>query len=159
MSGQKGSGDGGTRLVTENRRARFDFAVDETLEAGLALLGSEVKSLREGTASLSDSYVLPNKAGEMFLHNAHIGPFKPASVFAHEPLRTRKLLMHREEAARWGAKVRERGYAIIPLSLYFKKGRAKVQLGLARGKNHEDRRQTIKERETKREMDREIRRR
>jgi SsrA-binding protein len=160
MAAQKSSrAPEGTKIIAENRRARFDYTVDETVEAGLELLGSEVKALREGTASLSDSYALPNKRGELFLHNAHIGTFKPASVFAHEPLRARKLLMHREEIDRWGTKVRERGYSIIPLMLYFKKGRAKVQLGLCRGKTHEDRRQTIKERETKREMDREMRRR
>ncbi|MCI0571583.1 MAG: SsrA-binding protein SmpB [Myxococcaceae bacterium] len=160
MAAQKSSNAAeGMKVIAENRRARFDYSVDETLEAGLQLLGSEVKALREGTASLSDSYAMPTRDGELVLHNAHIGAFKPASVFAHEPLRPRKLLMHREELERWGAKVRERGYAIIPLLLYFKKGRAKVQLGLCRGKTHEDRRQTIKERETKREMDREMRRR
>jgi SsrA-binding protein len=146
------------RLIAENRRAKFDYTVEEKLEAGLLLMGSEVKSLREGTANLSDAYALP-KGGELFLLNAHIGPWKPASQFGHEPLRPRKLLMHKAEIDRWGAKVRERGYSIIPLMLYFRGGRAKVELGLCRGKTHEDRRQNIKERETKREMDRAIRRR
>jgi SsrA-binding protein len=159
MAAQKSSSPGGIKLITENRRARFDYTVDDTLEAGLELLGSEVKALREGTASLSDAYAMPTRQGELLLHNAHIGAFKPASAFAHEPLRTRKLLLHREEIDRWSAKVRERGYAIIPLELYFKKGRAKVKLGLCRGKTHEDRRHTIKERETKREVDRMLRRR
>ncbi len=155
---KKGAGKDGIKLVAENRRARFDYTVDDKLEAGLQLTGSEVKSLREGTVNLSDSYGLP-KGGEMFLLNAHIGAWKPASLFGHEPTRARKLLLHKVEIERWSAKVKERGYSIIPLSLYFKAGRAKVELGLCRGKTHEDRRQTIKERDTKREIDRAIRRR
>lgn len=149
----------GIKMVAENRRARFDYTVDETLEAGLQLLGSEVKALRDGTATLSDAYALPTKSGELFLHNANIGAYDAASQFGHEPRRTRKLLMHKKEIEKWGTKVKERGYSIIPLSLYFKDGRAKVSLGLCRGKTHEDRRQTIKERETKRELDRVVRRR
>jgi SsrA-binding protein len=148
----------GRKVIAENRRARFDYSVEDTLEAGLMLLGSEVKSLREGTATLSDAYAMPHQ-GELFLHHAHIGPWKPASVFGHDPLRTRKLLLHKEQIERWATKVRERGYSIIPLQLYFKDGRAKVELGLCRGKTHEDRRQTIKERETKREIERAVRRR
>lgn len=162
MAGGKakgGSGAGqGVKIVTENRKARAHYTVDEKLEAGLQLQGSEVKALREGTANLSDAYALP-KGSELYLLNAHIGGYKPANVFTHEPLRGRKLLMHRAEIDRWAAKVRERGYSIIPLVLYFKNGRAKVELGLCRGKTHEDRRQDIKERETKREMEREARRR
>lgn len=149
---------GDIKLITENRRARFDYIVEDKCEAGLQLMGSEVKSLREGTANLSDSYAVPNK-GELYLVNAHIGPWKPAAAFGHEPLRKRKLLLHRAEIDRWSAKVAERGYSIIPLMLYFKAGRAKVELGLCKGKTHEDRRGSIKERETKREMDRAMRRR
>lgn len=146
------------KVIAENRRARFDYTVDEKLEAGLALSGSEVKSLRDGTANLADAYALPKK-GELFLLNARIGTYKPASFFTHEPTRARKLLLHRNELDRWTAKVNERGYSIIPLVLYFKNGRAKVELGLCRGKTHEDRRETIRERETKREMERAVRRR
>jgi SsrA-binding protein len=151
-------GEPGVKVIAENRRARFDYTVDEKLEAGLELTGSEVKSLREGVANLSDAYALP-KGDELFLLNANIGSYKAASLFDHLPTRGRKLLLHRAEIDRWAAKVRERGYSIIPLVLYFKNGRAKVELGLCRGKNHEDRRQDIKERETKREMDRAMRRR
>jgi len=147
----------GTKLVTENRKARFNYVVEDTLEAGLQLMGSEVKSLRDGTANLSDAYAIVTRAGELVLHHAHIGPFKAAAQFGHDPLRPRKLLMHRKEIDRWAAKVSERGYAIIPLMLYFKNGRAKVQLGLCKGKTHADRRDTIKERETKRELDRAVR--
>jgi SsrA-binding protein len=161
MAGGKAKGTGaaqGVKVITENRKARAAYTVDEKLEAGLQLQGSEVKALREGTANLSDAYALP-KGSELYLLNAHIGSYKPANVFTHEPTRGRKLLMHRAEIDRWAAKVRERGYSIIPLMLYFKNGRAKVELGLCRGKTHEDRRQDIKERETKREIERESRRR
>lgn len=147
----------GEKIICENRRARFDFVIDDTVEAGLALMGSEVKSLRNGEASLSDSYGLPER-GELFLHNAHIGPYKPAMAFGHLPIRPRKLLMHRAEIERWAAKVRERGYTIVPMMLYFKEGRVKVRLGLGRGKKDIDRRDTIRERETKREVDRAMRR-
>jgi SsrA-binding protein len=161
MAGGKAKGGGneaGVKVITENRKARAAYTVDEKLEAGLMLQGSEVKALREGTANLSDAYALP-QGSELYLFNAHIGSYKPANVFTHEPTRGRKLLMHRAEIDRWTAKVRERGYSIIPLVLYFKNGRAKVELGLCRGKTHEDRRQDIKERETKREIEREARRR
>ncbi len=144
------------RIIAEHRRAKFDYFIEDTVEAGLALMGSEVKSLRNGEVSLNDAYAEPSK-GELFLQNAHIGVFKPATTFGHLPLRPRKLLMHREQIDKWSAKVRERGYSIIPLVIYFKGGKAKVKLGLARGKKHEDRRQTIKERETKRELDRAMR--
>lgn len=153
----KGEGEG-IKLISENRRAKFDYHVEDTLEAGLQLMGSEVKSLREGTVNLSDAYGMP-KGADLYLHNAHIGVWKPAAAFGHEPLRNRRLLMHREEIDRWAAKVRERGYSIIPLRIYFKEGKAKVLLGLCTGKKHEDRRQDIKARETQREMDRAVRRR
>ncbi len=118
-SGGKAKGPGGTpgvKVIAENRRARFDYTVDEKLEAGLELTGSEVKSLREGIANLSDAYALP-KGSELFLLNANIGSYKAANVFDHLPTRGRKLLMHRAEIDRWAAKVRERGYSIIPLVL------------------------------------------
>jgi SsrA-binding protein len=154
--GQK-AGSGET-IICENRRARFDFAIDDTIEAGLVLTGSEVKALRNNEASLSDAYAQPEK-GELFLLNAHIGAYKPAATFAHLPTRPRKLLLHKAEIEKWAAKVRERGYSIVPLSLYFKDGRAKVRLGLGKGKNTVDRREGIRERETKRELDRLKRRR
>ncbi len=143
----------GIFIVTEHRRAKFDYTIEETTEAGLVLTGSEVKALRDGQANLNDAYAIPEK-NELYLCNAHIGAYKPAAMFAHLPTRKRKLLLHREEIDKWAAKVHERGYSIVPLMLYFKNGRAKVKLGLAKGKKHGDRRATIKERETKREMDR-----
>jgi len=151
-------GSEGIKIVAQHRRARYNYTVEETLEAGVELLGPEVKSLRQGSANLTDSYALP-KGGELFLLNAHIGAYDPASYFSHEPTRSRRLLLHRAEIDRWSAKVRERGYSIIPLMLYFRKGRAKVQLGLCRGKKHEDRRAEIRERQTQREIDRALRRR
>ena len=117
-----------------------------------------MKSLREGQANLADSYAIP-KDGQLYLLNAHVGPYRPSSVFSHSPTRTRRLLMHRDQIDDWAAKVNERGYSIIPLQLYFKKGLVKVQLGLVRGKTHEDRRAAIKEREMQREIDRALRRR
>ena len=147
----------GIRIVAQHKRARFDYSVEETLEAGLELLGSEVKGLRQGTANLTDSYAVP-RGGELYLLNARIGPYGSPGPFAPEPTRSRRLLLHRSEIDRWSAKVRERGYSIIPLMLYFKRGRAKVQLGLCLGKTHEDRRANIRERETRREIERALRR-
>lgn len=146
------------KLICENRRARFDYQIDDTVEAGIQLTGSEVKALRAGEASLSDSYAQPEK-NELFLCNAHIGAYKPASSFSHTPIRKRKLLLHRTEIDRWATKVKERGYSIIPLVMYFKNGKAKIRLGLGKGKSGLDRRDTIKDREAKREMDRAMRRR
>ncbi len=156
--GAPGKGGEGEKVVATNRRARFDFDIEDTYEAGLALTGSEVKSLRAGNVSLSDAYAQPRGA-ELFLVNCRIGEYGPAAVFGHAPLRERKLLMRREELDRVRGKVEQRGYTLVPLSLYFKQGWAKVELGLARGRKHEDRRQAIAERETRREIDRALSRR
>jgi SsrA-binding protein len=146
------------RLVCEHRRAKFDYVIDETLEAGLVLTGSEVKALRNGEASLNDAYAMPEKSG-LVLFNAHIGQYKPASGLGHMPTRPRPLLVNASQLDKWSTKVRERGYSIVPLSLYFKGSWAKVKLGLGKGKKDIDRRDTIKERESQREMDRAMRRR
>lgn len=148
----------GIQVVARNKRARFDYALEETFEAGLELVGSEVKSLREGNANLSDSYALPERE-QLFLHNLNIGPYKAASLLGHAPLRPRRLLLHRREIEKLLVKVKERGYALVPTQLYFKNGWAKVEIGLARGKTHGDRREDIKERETRREVERAMRRR
>ena len=150
--------DTGEKLICENRRARFDYQIDDTIEAGIELTGSEVKSLRAGEASLSDAYALPERE-ELWLFNAHIGAYKAAAAFGHMPIRKRKLLMHRAEIDKWAVRVKERGYSIVPLMMYFKNGRAKIRLGLGKGKTGLDRRDTIKDREAKREMDRAMRRR
>jgi SsrA-binding protein len=155
MKGKGGVGKGaeGERLVASNRRARFDYAIEDRWEAGLVLTGSEVKSLREGNVNLSDAYALP-RGDELFLVNCRIGEYKQAAHFGHEPLRDRKLLMKRAEIERIRGKVEQRGYTLVPLRLYFKEGWAKVELGLAKGRAHEDRRDVIAERESRREIDR-----
>lgn len=140
------------RVIVEHRRAKFDYEVEETLEAGLVLRGTEVKALRDGQGNLADAYAMPH-GDELYLENMHIGAYKPAGVWAHLPTRRRKLLMHKGEIRKWSQKARERGLTMIPLSVYLKAGRMKVMLGLCKGRKHEDRRQTIKERETRRELD------
>lgn len=145
------------KVVAKNRRAKFDFSIEEKLEAGLELRGSEVKSLRDGTAVLSDAYGIP-KGTELFLVNAKIMPYRSGGAYGHHDAeRSRKLLLHRRELDHLLAKVQKGGYTLIPLSLYFKNGRAKVELALCRGKTHEDRRADIKEREGKREIERAMR--
>ena len=141
------------RDITVNRRARHDFYIEETIEAGIVLTGSEVKSLRAGKAQLKDSYRRV-QGGEVWLWNAHISPYAAAAQFGHEPTRARKLLLHRREIGRLLGKVQERGLTLVPLRMYFKHGRAKVELGLARGKKLYDKRAALKERETRREVDR-----
>jgi SsrA-binding protein len=143
----------GVKVIATNRRARFDFTIEDSFEAGLALTGSEVKSLRAGNVSLSDAYALP-KGDELLLVNCRIGEYQPAAAFGHLPLRDRKLLMHRAEIEKIRGKVEHRGYTLVPLQLYFKEGWAKVEIALAKGRKHEDRRDAIAERETKRELDR-----
>jgi SsrA-binding protein len=143
--------------VTVNRKARHDYHIEETLEAGLVLTGSEVKSLRDGRANLKDSYARVIR-GEATLLNAHISPYDPAHRANHEPTRTRKLLLHRREIDRLEGKLNERGLTLVPLRLYFNaRGRAKVELGLGRGKKQYDKRQSIKEREARREAERAMR--
>lgn len=147
---------GGIKLIAENRRARFDYQLGDRLEAGLVLQGTEVKSLRDGNANLSDSYAQPD-GDELFVHNMRIGEYKPAAEYGHDPLRVRKLLLHRAELDRLIQRVRERGYTLVPTRLYFKDGRAKLEIALATGKTHGDRREAIKERDTRREIDRALR--
>ena len=141
------------RDITVNRRARHDYFIEESIEAGLVLTGSEVKSLRAGKAQLKDSYA-QLKQGEIWLLNAHISEYSPSAQFGHEPVLARKLLLHRREIDRLAGKVKEQGLTLIALRLYFKHGRAKVELGLARGKKLYDKRESIKAREVRREMDR-----
>jgi SsrA-binding protein len=147
----------GRKSVARNKKAFFNYVIEEKLEAGLALLGAEVKAMREGNANLSDAYAFP-KRRELFLVNCRIGPYAAAALQAPDPLRERKLLLHRRQLDALLAKVQERSYSLIPLELYFKDGFAKVELALCRGKTHEDRREDIKSRESKREMDRALRR-
>jgi SsrA-binding protein len=143
----------GEQIICVNRQARHNYFIDETYEAGLVLVGSEVKSLRDGKANLTDSYARVQK-GEVFLVNTHISPYSGANQFNHEPKRTRKLLLHAREIERLTGKTKERGLTLIPLKLYFKNGRAKVELGLARGKKLYDKRETLRRKVAQREVER-----
>jgi len=149
----KRADDDGVKVVAKNRRAVFDYAIEERIEAGLVLTGSEVKSLRESNVALSDAYAAM-RGDDLWLFNCRIGEYKAAAAFGHAPLRERRLLLNRAEIEKLRGKVEQRGMTLVPLSLYFKDGWAKVDLGLGRGKTHEDRRDTIAERESRREMDR-----
>ncbi len=146
------------RSICKNRKARFSYHLEETVEAGLALLGSEVKSLREGRANLVDAYA-SIRGDEVWLLKAHIAPYTQANRENHEPTRERKLLLHRREIRRLGIKLREQGYTLIPLELYFRGGRAKVELALARGKKQHDKRRAIADRESDRQLQRVTKRR
>lgn len=143
----------GDRLVATNRKAYHDYFIDETLEAGLVLVGSEIKSIRAGQVNLRDSYVAI-RDGEAWLIGSHIAGYTEASFQDHEPRRERKLLLHRQEILRWRIKVEQRGYTIVPLRLYLKNNRAKVEIGLARGKRSYDKREAIAERESERDVQR-----
>ena len=140
---KKTTGEGAELLVCRNPKAEHDYEIEERLEAGLVLIGSEVKSLRARAADLEGAYahVIGN---ELFLHGGHIAPYEPAKHFGHEPKRPRKLLVHRQEIKRLQGKLAQRGYTLVALSLYFKNGRAKVELGLGKGRKHGDRRQDIR---------------
>jgi SsrA-binding protein len=140
------------KIVCVNRQARHNYFIDEIYEAGLVLVGSEVKSLRDGKANLVDSYA-QIRHGEAFLINAHISPYAGANQFNHEPTRIRKLLLHGREIERLTGKTKERGLTLIPLKLYFKGGRAKVELGLARGKKLYDKRETLRRKVAEREVE------
>ncbi len=145
----------GQKMVTENRRARHDYHVLERFEAGIALRGTEVKSLRDGKMMLKDSYA-EVRQGEMYLVGAHISPYEQGNLYNHEPERARKLLLHKREIVRLGAQVAEKGLTVVPLRVYFTKGIAKVELGLCRGKQSFDKRATVRERDEKRELDRAV---
>lgn len=140
-------------MVAQNRRAKRDYWIEETYEAGLALLGTEVKALREGRVSLEDGYA-EIRNGEAFLVNVHISPYAYGNQFNHDPLRPRKLLLRKREIKRLLGKVKERGFTLIPLSLYFVRGKAKVELALARGKKLYDKREELKRRALEKELKR-----
>ncbi|MEW5952139.1 MAG: SsrA-binding protein SmpB [Bacillota bacterium] len=141
------------KVLSVNRKARHEYHIVETFEAGIALAGTEVKSLRAGKANLQDSFARVENAG-LVLYNMHIGHYEQGNRFNHEPKRPRKLLMHKREIMRLLGKTREKGYALIPLKLYFKNSWVKVELALAKGKKLHDRREDIAERDAKREIDR-----
>lgn len=145
------------KVICENRKARHDYFIIETFEAGIALTGTEVKSLRAGRGNLKDSYARIEK-GELWLHDMHISPYEQGNRFNHEPKRPRKLLMHRGEILRLYGRTREKGLGLVPLKAYFKDGRVKVELALVKGKKLYDRREEIAARDAKRQIERALRR-
>jgi SsrA-binding protein len=147
--------DSSEKLITDNKKARFDYIVEETFEAGIQLTGSEVKSMRQGQVNLKDSYIAFVN-GEAYLQNAHISIYRASSYNNHEPERLRKLLMHKIELEDIERSIREKGYTCIALRLYFKNSRVKIEIGLAKGRKHGDKRSLIKERDIKREISKEM---
>ncbi|HHH6019257.1 TPA: SsrA-binding protein SmpB [Listeria monocytogenes] len=144
-------GDG--KLVAQNKKARHDYAIEETFEAGIVLQGTEIKSVRNARVNLKDSYARIDN-GEIFLHNMHISPYEQGNRYNHDPLRTRKLLLHKKQISRLIGETKESGYSIVPLKMYIKDGYAKVLIGVARGKKKYDKRQDLKQKEAKRDIER-----
>lgn len=142
------------KIITTNRKAYHDYVIEEKFEAGIVLTGTEVKSLREGRANLQDSYAAV-KDGEVYLYHCHISPYHHGNIMNHDPTRTRKLLLHRQEIDKLLGKTQQKGLTLVPLRMYFSsRGRVKVELGLAKGKKQHDRREAIKAREAGREVER-----
>ena len=148
----------GESVVARNRKARFNYEIHETYEAGIELKGSEVKSLRDGKVNIEDAFARVHD-GEVYLYNLHISPYDKAGVFNHDPRRVRKLLLHKREIRKLAQAVEQRGRTIVPLSLYFKNGWAKLKIGVASGKRKVDRREDMKKREAEREIRRAMQRR
>lgn len=136
-----------------NRKARYDYEIEDTYEAGIVLTGTEIKSIRKGKANIKDSYVIIRNQ-EAYLINTHISLYEEGNRFNHEETRTRKLLLHKKEILKLGDKLEIEGYTIVPLKIYFSKGRAKIQIGVAKGKKNYNKKETIKERDIKREQER-----
>ena len=143
-----------TRLIAENRQARHEYFVLETVEAGIALVGTEVKSLRNGAVNLKDSYATVSRAMEVWVEGMHVSPYEQGNIFNHDPRRPRKLLLHKREIHRLMGQVQQDGVTLVPLSLYFKSGKVKVQLGICRGKKLYDKRATAAKRDAERVIDR-----
>lgn len=144
------------KVVATNRKASHDYDLEEPVEAGLVLMGSEIKSIRESRVNLKDGYVV-EREGELWLENVHISQYDQASIFGHDPVRPRKLLMHRKEINKIISRMREKGYSVIPTLMYLKNGRAKVEIALGRGKRQYDKRAALAERDSKRDIDRALR--
>ena len=147
--------NGDVKAIAANRRARHEYWIEETHEAGIALTGTEVKSLREGRANLTDAFARVDR-GEVWLYHLHINPYAQGNIHNHDPLRTRKLLLHRREIARLRAKTDQKGYTIVPLRMYFRRGVAKVELAVARGRHLYDKRERIAERDAERRIARNL---
>lgn len=145
----------GVHVACSNKKARRDYHIEETLEAGIVLRGAEVKSLRDGKANLTDAYAWEEK-GEVWLSGLHISPYSHTRMEEQDPTRNRKLLLHAREIGKLAVKIQQRGYSLVPLKIYFKRGYAKVELGLGRGKKLYDKREDLKKADARREMDRAI---
>lgn len=142
------------KIIAENRKARHDYNIQETYETGIELRGTEVKSLRAGKANLKDAYAAITKSSEVYLYNMHISPYDHCNQFNHEPLRDRRLLLHKAEIKKLIGKTREKGFTLVPLKLYFSRGNVKVELALATGKHLYDKRRDMADRAAKRDIDR-----
>ncbi|MCW2960998.1 MAG: smpB [Thermoleophilia bacterium] len=154
VAAKKQQGDG-RKVIAENPKARYDYAILETMEAGMVLTGTEVKSMRAGKATIKEGYVRLD-GGEAFIYGMNVATYEQGNVFNHEPMRTRKLLLHRKELEDLHVHTTRKGNTLVPLSLYFKEGRAKLLIGVAKGKDKGDKRQVIAERDMKRQVDREL---
>ncbi|CAM4259301.1 MULTISPECIES: SsrA-binding protein SmpB [Listeria] len=141
------------RLVAQNKKARHDYAIEETFEAGIVLQGTEIKSVRNARVNLKDAYARVDR-GEVFLHNMHISPYEQGNRYNHDPLRTRKLLLHKKQISKLIGETKEAGYSIVPLKMYIKDGYAKVLIGVAKGKKKYDKREDLKRKEAKRDVER-----
>lgn len=147
----------GRKVVATNRKAYHDYTVEDTMEAGLVLIGSEIKSIRAGRVNLRDSYAAIDDRGEVWLYNVHVAPYDPASRFGHEPRRPRKLLLHKRQISRLANRSQEKGYTLVPLRMYLSNNLAKVELALARGKREYDKRAAIAKRDDERRVRRALR--
>jgi SsrA-binding protein len=142
------------KIITTNRKAYHDFFIGESVEAGIVLSGTEIKSIRANQVNMSDAYVKPDEKGELWIENMHIARYDPGSYMSHEPLRKRKLLLHKKEIRNLRAKIAQKGYTLIPTKLYIKDSRAKLEIALARGKKLFNKKEDIEKRDTEREMER-----
>lgn len=147
--------DGGFKLVTNNKKAYFDYFIEDKWEAGMELYGTEVKSVRMGKASIKESYIKIEK-NEVFIYNMHISPYEKGNIFNRDPVRVRKLLLHRSEINKLAGKTVEKGYTIVPLQVYMKNGLVKIEIGLGRGKKLYDKRQDIAKKDQRRENERDF---
>lgn len=143
------------KVLAENRKARHDFFIEEAMEAGIELVGTEVKSIRAGKANLRDSYA-EVRDGEVFVYNMHISPYEKGNIYNRDPLRVRKLLLHKKEITRLAGFITQKGFTLVPLSLYLKDGKIKMNLAVARGKKDYDKRDTMLKKDAKRDMDRQM---
>jgi len=146
---------GNGKTIAQNKKARHDFLIEETFEAGIVLQGTEIKSIRNGRVNLKDSFARINN-GEVFLHNLHISPYEQGNIYNHDPTRMRKLLLHRKQINQLIGQTQQKGYSLVPLKMYIKNGVAKVLIGLGRGKKKYDKREDLKRKQQKREIDRAI---